>query len=92
LAPQRGDVGYGGLVKFITSDHGASAVLDITARIETLLRGIDSALERLESGHYGRCSDCGAEISAVRLRAMPFADSCRDCQELADADCKVLAA
>jgi hypothetical protein len=35
--PNVSDVGNGGLVKFIASDHGASAVLDITARIETLV-------------------------------------------------------
>lgn len=74
----------------MSSSAGISAaIVEITSRT---LRGIDSALERLESGHYGRCSDCGAEISAVRLRAMPFADRCRDCQDLADADCRVLAA
>jgi DnaK suppressor protein len=74
----------------MSSSAGISAaIVEITSRT---LRGIDSALERLESGHYGKCSDCGAEISAVRLRAMPFADRCRDCQELADAGCRVLAA
>jgi DnaK suppressor protein len=67
----------------------SAAIVEITSRT---LRDIDSALERLESGHYGRCSDCRVEIPAVRLRAMPFADRCRACQELADADRKVLAA
>lgn len=47
---------------------------------ETLAK-IDDALRRLEAGSYGRCGDCGGEISAARLRALPFADRCRDCQE-----------
>lgn len=47
---------------------------------ETLAK-IDDALRRLEAGTYGRCGDCGDEISAARLRALPFADRCRDCQE-----------
>jgi len=67
----------------------SAAIVEITSRT---LQHIEGALDRLESGTYGRCSDCGAEIPATRLRAMPFAERCRDCQELADADCNVLAA
>jgi DnaK suppressor protein len=67
----------------------SAAIVEIVSRT---LQDIESALERLESGTYGRCSNCGAEIRAARLRAMPSAERCRDCQELADADCVVLAA
>jgi DnaK suppressor protein len=75
------------------SDNCASAgigaaIVEITSRT---LRGIECALKRLQRGKYGVCSECGAEIAAVRLRAMPFAERCRDCQELADARCIVLA-
>lgn len=45
------------------------------------LQKIDKALQRLEAGTYGTCADCGAEISEVRLRALPFATLCRPCQE-----------
>jgi DnaK suppressor protein len=47
---------------------------------ETLSR-IDQAIARLENGTYGRCQECDREISAARLRALPFAALCRDCQE-----------
>ena len=47
---------------------------------ETLAR-IDDALHRLEVNRYGTCEQCGDDISAARLRALPFADLCRDCQE-----------
>ena len=67
----------------------SAAIVELTSRT---LQDIEGALERLESGTYGRCTDCGAEIPAARLRAMPFADRCRDCQELANDDRKVLAA
>jgi len=67
----------------------SAAIVEITSRT---LQDVESALERLESGTYGRCSDCGAEIRAARLRAMPSAERCRDCQELADAVRMVLAA
>jgi RNA polymerase-binding transcription factor len=67
----------------------SAAVVEITSRT---LQGIEGALGRLERGTYGRCSDCGVGIPATRLRAVPFAERCRDCQEQADADRNVLAA
>ena len=36
---------------------------------------------KLEEGTYGRCADCGAEITEKRLRAVPFARRCVTCQE-----------
>ena len=44
------------------------------------LKKIDQALLRLEEGTYGRCQECDAEIPPARLRALPFAALCRDCQ------------
>jgi DnaK suppressor protein len=38
-------------------------------------------LNRLEEGAYGNCFECGEEISHPRLRALPFAVRCRDCEE-----------
>ena len=49
----------------------------------TLLR-IEEALGRIESGTYGTCTNCGNEIRPGRLRAMPWARYCIDCQELAE--------
>ena len=43
------------------------------------LKKIDAAILRLEDGSYGRCGECEQEISAARLRALPFAVLCRDC-------------
>ena len=45
------------------------------------LAHIDEALHRLEDGGYGECAECGKEIAAARLKALPFALLCRDCQE-----------
>jgi DnaK suppressor protein len=45
------------------------------------LRQIDEALKRLEHGSYGQCADCGAEIGEARLKALPFAQLCRRCQQ-----------
>jgi DnaK suppressor protein len=45
------------------------------------LKKIDQALLRLEEGTYGVCQDCEKPIAPARLRALPFAALCRDCQE-----------
>jgi DnaK suppressor protein len=44
------------------------------------LKKIDQALVRLEEGTYGHCQECDTEIPSARLRALPFAALCRDCQ------------
>jgi DnaK suppressor protein len=52
----------------------------IQMKSETLNK-INDALTRLEQGDYGNCFDCGAEIAEKRLRALPFAVRCKDCEE-----------
>ena len=52
----------------------------IQMKSETLNK-IHDALTRLEQGTYGNCFDCGEEIAEKRLRALPFAVRCKDCEE-----------
>ena len=52
----------------------------IQMKSETLNK-INDALVRLEQGDYGNCYDCGEEIAEKRLRALPFAVRCKDCEE-----------
>ncbi|HKV40119.1 MAG TPA: TraR/DksA family transcriptional regulator [Blastocatellia bacterium] len=47
-----------------------------------LLRLIEDAIERLGDGAYGDCVNCGQEIQAKRLEALPWARYCIKCQEL----------
>jgi len=70
-------------------DDGDWAVVDLSEDIslkqlnthrENLLK-IDESLRKLEEGTYGRCEECGEEISEERLKVLPFAIYCRDCQE-----------
>lgn len=49
------------------------------ASTEVLTR-IDGALRRLDQGRYGRCADCDEAIAPVRLRALPFALRCLECE------------
>ena len=52
----------------------------VQMKSETLNK-ITDALARLEQGDYGNCFDCGEEIAEKRLRALPFAVRCKDCEE-----------
>ena len=52
----------------------------VQMKSETLNK-ITDALARLDQGDYGNCFDCGEEIAEKRLRALPFAVRCKDCEE-----------
>jgi DnaK suppressor protein len=70
-------------------DQGESSEVDIQEDIEfaliqmksETLHKINEALRRLDEGTYGNCFECGEEIAEARLRALPFAVRCRDCEE-----------
>jgi RNA polymerase-binding protein DksA len=42
---------------------------------------IDEALRKINDGTYGECDRCGVVIKQERLRAIPYATLCIDCQE-----------
>ena len=51
-----------------THDHGQLAM-------------VKGALERLKEGGFGECVQCGTQIGAKRLEALPWTPYCIDCQE-----------
>jgi DnaK suppressor protein len=85
------DVRASGEVNKLTEvfDAGESSENDIQEDIELALiqmksetlNKVDDALTRLDQGSYGNCFECGDEIAEKRLRALPFAVRCKDCEE-----------
>ena len=63
--------------------HTEIQVALVGRRTQQVLQ-IEDALARLAEGQYGFCQDCDEFIGVPRLRALPFAQRCRDCQ--ADAE------
>ena len=59
--------------EFAINEHGTAALGDIEA-----------ALERMDAGTYGQCTDCGVTIPPARLNAYPTAKRCIDCQTVAE--------
>jgi DnaK suppressor protein len=43
------------------------------------LEEINAAIDRIESGAYGRCLECGSQIDKRRLEAIPYTSLCIDC-------------
>jgi DnaK suppressor protein len=46
-----------------------------------MLGMVDSALARIREGTYGECINCGNEINAKRLEAVPWTRYCIECQD-----------
>jgi len=46
-----------------------------------LLQLVEEALGRIREGSYGECVNCGNELNAKRLEAVPWTRYCINCQE-----------
>ena len=55
--------------------------LNAKRQIETNLKLVEQAFERLEKGEYGFCLACEDEISEKRLKAKPETSFCINCQK-----------
>jgi DnaK suppressor protein len=55
-------------------------LLSIEQKLETKLRDINLALEKMKRGNYGICEKCKKEIEIDRLEAIPEARFCKKCK------------
>jgi DnaK suppressor protein len=53
--------------------------LSLMAAEEGTLELVEEALERIEEGAYGICTECGSRIPKARLNAIPYAPFCIRC-------------
>jgi len=60
-------------------DNEVVDALGNEARLE--LAKISAAMQRMDSGEFGICIECGTTIDAGRLEAYPYADECIECAE-----------
>jgi DnaK suppressor protein len=54
----------------------------------TRLQSLRLSLERIADGSYGTCLRCDGEIGLKRLKALPWASFCVQCQDVADRERK----
>lgn len=67
------------------ADHGSDSyeqdqTIGLIERESEAVRAIDQALKRIDDGTYGLCDECETKIKKARLKAMPSARLCLDCQ------------
>ncbi len=55
-------------------------VFEVTDNEHRLLEEVESALRRIEKNTYGICEANGEKISIARLKAIPYARYCINCQ------------
>lgn len=58
--------------------------LGLRQNMERTLEQIEKALQRIETGGYGTCENCGRQIDPERLEALPYVTLCITCQQRAD--------
>ena len=63
-----------------SDQQGRDLSLLLSKRDRKKLLAINDALENIKEGNYGVCQECGEQIGAGRLKAMPLANYCVDCQ------------
>lgn len=59
------------------NDEISSQLAEIESRE---LGQIERALQRIVKGVYGQCEYCGEKIAEPRLNALPYTNTCIDCQ------------
>jgi RNA polymerase-binding transcription factor len=65
--------------------------LRLRGREQKLLKKIDEAISRIDSGSYGVCESCGGEISIKRLEARPVTTLCIECKTRQEEEEKIQA-
>ena len=53
----------------------------LSSKGKRYLYHIDEALRRIKDKTYGKCQECGGDISTERLKAVPHARLCIACKE-----------
>ncbi|MBP2686183.1 MAG: molecular chaperone DnaK, partial [Deltaproteobacteria bacterium] len=71
----------GDILDSVSEERTRELDLILTDREKRKLAQIDDALDRIEENTYGLCEECGIKIPKARLKVLPFAIFCVECQE-----------
>jgi DnaK suppressor protein len=78
-------LGERGVPQEVSADGGTDSYaqefsLELLERDESTVREVLSALERVKTGTFGSCEGCGSAILKERLKLVPHARNCIECQ------------
>jgi DnaK suppressor protein len=62
--------------------YNADILMSLSDNDQTMLREIDSALDKIATGTYSVCEECEEKISEKRLEANPVARYCITCKRM----------
>ncbi|MBP2673649.1 MAG: zinc finger transcriptional regulator, TraR/DksA family [Deltaproteobacteria bacterium] len=71
----------GDILDSVSEERTRELDMILTDREKRKLLQIDDALDRIEDETYGQCEECGTKIPRARLKVLPFAKYCVECQE-----------
>lgn len=54
--------------------------MNMVSAEQEVLYQIDDALKRIDDGNFGACQECHKPIAMSRLKAVPYASLCIECQ------------
>lgn len=72
-----------------TAETDRNFMLRLRGREQRLLNKINEAIERIDSGTFGICDDCGNEIDIKRLEVRPVTTMCIECKTLQEEEEKL---
>lgn len=68
-----------------TESYRKEFLYSLTDGERNVLLQVEEAVRRMDDGTYEECSSCGDKIPLPRLRAIPWASLCIECQEREEA-------
>lgn len=80
----------GDILDSVSEERTRELDMILTDREKKKLSQIDDSIDRIEDGTYGMCEECGVKIPKARLKVMPFAKYCVECQEKIEREEKYL--
>ena len=81
VGQEASDEGSEDIVDRANNSYNREFMFALSDTERKILLEIENALERLDEGLYGGCLNCKDDIPKARLRAVPWARYCVDCQE-----------
>lgn len=65
--------------------HNHEVTADERERLTETAQEIRRALGRMDARTYGKCADCNGLIGPSRLQAIPYAETCIECERIREA-------
>ncbi len=84
VGQEASDEGSEDIVDRANNSYNREFMFALSDTERQILLEIDEAIVRLDEGTYGSCLNCEQSIPKLRLRAVPWARYCIDCQERAE--------